>query len=392
MLLQSPVPVERRCPARWSLVSGLGLLAAAVIAGGIGLKAYAAPIPKKDEAAKEQPKKDEPKKDEKAKPAVPPGPAVIFPDFDGAFPRFPPGALPLNPDEFRKQIEEIQKQQQQALKDIARAVQAQQAAIGRVPNIRFAPGGFGAFGRGGTMHEGRLGAMVDVPNPTLIDQLDLPKEQGLVVEDVVPGSAAAKAGVKAHDILLELNGKAVSSKPEDFLKQLDEIKANTPVDAVVMRKGKKETVKGLSLPEAPKDAPGVPGVPRNLPRGAKMNPFVPGVIAVPGMAGVPGVAGWQGANGFPGRPAAAAGRGVAVSVTRNGDQVSAQYRDDAIAVMISGKLDNGKLKLDTLTVQEGDGAAVKYESVDKVPEKHRDKVKKLVEGAETGNVRAGARP
>jgi beta-lactamase regulating signal transducer with metallopeptidase domain len=409
MLLQSPVPVERRCPARWSLVAGVGLLAAAVVAGGIGLKAYAAPVPKKDEPAKEQPKKDEPKKDEKAKPAP------IFPDFDGAFPN-----LPLNPDDFRKQIEEIQKQQRQAMEDLARAIQAQQAALGRVPNIRLVPGGLG-FGRNarGTMHEGRLGALVDVPNPTLIDQLDLPKDQGLIVEDVLPDSAAAKAGVKAHDILLELNGKAVPSKPEDFLKQLDGIKANTPVDAVVMRKGKKETVKGLSLPEAPKDVPGVPGAPRNLRRGAIINPLGPGVIGlpgmaglpgiaglpgangfpglpgaavVPGMAGLPGIAGLPGANGFPGLPGAAVGRGVTVSVTRNGDQVSAHYRDEAITVVISGKLDAGRLKLDTLTVQEGNGAAVKYDSIDKVPEKYRDKVKKLIEGAETGNVRAEVRP
>jgi S1-C subfamily serine protease len=79
--------------------------------------------------------------------------------------------------------------------------------------------------------------------------LDLPKNQGLVLEEIGPNSAAAKAGLKSHDILLELNGKPVSSKIEEFARQLADVKPATPVDAVVMRKGKKETVKGLTLPE-----------------------------------------------------------------------------------------------------------------------------------------------
>ena len=40
------------------------------------------------------------------------------------------------------------------------------------------------------------------------------------------------------------------SNPEEFRKLVEGIKADTPVDAVVLRKGKKETIKGLSLPEA----------------------------------------------------------------------------------------------------------------------------------------------
>src|SRR5439155_21475502 len=63
-------------------------------------------------------------------------------------------------------------------------------------------------------------------------------------------SAAAKAGMKAHDILLEINGKVVPDDTTEFLKIMNEIKADKPVDAVVLRKGKKETLKGLSLPEA----------------------------------------------------------------------------------------------------------------------------------------------
>ena len=82
-----------------------------------------------------------------------------------------------------------------------------------------------------------------------------------MIAHVKAGSAAAKAGLKANDILLELNGKPkCSHEPKEFVKMLQEVKANTPVDAVVLRKGKKETLKGLSLPEAPKPATCYPAV------------------------------------------------------------------------------------------------------------------------------------
>ena len=93
--------------------------------------------------------------------------------------------------------------------------------------------------RPGLRPESRLGARLAAPSDVLVEQLNLPKDQGLVVEQVQAGSAAAKAGLKANDILLELAGKAVPNNPREFTKQLQDIKANTPVDAVVLRKGKK---------------------------------------------------------------------------------------------------------------------------------------------------------
>jgi membrane-associated protease RseP (regulator of RpoE activity) len=72
---------------------------------------------------------------------------------------------------------------------------------------------------------------------------------GLVIERVLPDSAAAKAGLKKHDILLEFNGKPVPHEVADFINLLNEVKANTPIEAVVLRKGKKVMIKGLSLTE-----------------------------------------------------------------------------------------------------------------------------------------------
>jgi S1-C subfamily serine protease len=83
---------------------------------------------------------------------------------------------------------------------------------------------------------------------------------------VRPESPAAKAGLKAHDVLVEIDGKAVPDNVREFAQMVGQLKAKTPVDAVVIRKGKQETVKGLSLPEANElrfpTPPGAPAGPR----------------------------------------------------------------------------------------------------------------------------------
>lgn len=47
-------------------------------------------------------------------------------------------------------------------------------------------------------------------NPTLANKLALPRAQGVLLSDVMAGSPAAKAGIKAGDVVVALDGKAVS--------------------------------------------------------------------------------------------------------------------------------------------------------------------------------------
>ena len=49
----------------------------------------------------------------------------------------------------------------------------------------------------------RIGGFLTQPIEALVDQLDLPKDQGLVLHGISPDSAAAKAGLRNNDILLE---------------------------------------------------------------------------------------------------------------------------------------------------------------------------------------------
>jgi C-terminal processing protease CtpA/Prc len=96
----------------------------------------------------------------------------------------------------------------------------------------------------------QLGLQTSVPNATLRAQLGLSKDQGLILESVSPGSPADKAGLKAHDVLLQVEDQKVPSDPSAFRKLLAGQKAGDALSVVVLRAGKQETVKGLAMPSA----------------------------------------------------------------------------------------------------------------------------------------------
>jgi len=216
----------------------------------------------------------------------------------------------------------------------------------------FSPLGIPGFH--GTAPPPRLGAEVSAPSGTLAAQLDLPKDQGLVVRKVAPNTAAAKAGLKDHDILLELNGKAVPSKVADFLPMLAKVEANKPVDAVVMRKGKRETIKGLKLPEAKaaapsdRDSPSLPNFPR-----------------------------LEGLGGLDNLPPAAPDADRTI-ITRNDDQFTATRKEGKRSVTVKGKVNDGKAKVESVVIDDGNGKKT-YDSLDKVPADHRKRVQGLVD-------------
>jgi hypothetical protein len=358
MILNPPVSVEKRCPRWWSRLTLAGLASAALLASGLGLST-AAPNPqsdlikkdeKKDELKKEDPKKAEPRK-EAPRPA-PQDQAV--PDVVEAPLPVPlvPG-VEVNPEELLRQAREHMKRME---------VLRRRMANGNPFPLPFADGL--------EPQQGRLGVRIQVPNATLAAQLDLPKDQGLVVETVQPDSPAAKAGVKEHDILLEVDGKAVPSDLAKAVRLLQEVKADKAVDVVVLRKGKKETVQGLKLPEAKAQQP-FPGGGFQFPNA----PFVPQFQNLP-LPNFPVPAVPPNGNVFGG--GLGAGNGVMTSLFRSNDRYTLRHQEGTLVITLTGKVEDGKAKLGEVQVQDG-GESKKYESVDKVPEQYRDKVKNLLE-------------
>jgi hypothetical protein len=208
---------------------------------------------------------------------------------------------------------------------------------------------------GGNPEVPRLGVRLGKPSDALVEQLDLPNDQGLVLEEVGPNSPAAKAGWRRFDILLELDGKAVPRDLAAFRKQVNTLAANTPVEAVVMRKGLKQTIKGLQLPEAkPEVVERVAPAPAPLPR-----------LQVP----------FDMPLRFPD------GEGVFnTSMTRivqNGDTFTAEQRVDGVRYQVQGKRTADGPVLEKVEIQR-DGKSSSYENLMEVPETDRPRVEKLL--------------
>ena len=80
----------------------------------------------------------------------------------------------------------------------------------------------------------------NVTEPVLRTQFQLAHDMGVVIEEVVKDSPAAKAGLRQHDILLRANGEPVLSMSE--LSQLVAEGDAKPIELRLIRLGKDETI------------------------------------------------------------------------------------------------------------------------------------------------------
>lgn len=93
---------------------------------------------------------------------------------------------------------------------------------------------------------GRLGAQLS----PLTDQLAayFGTKEGVLVSSVEPESAAAKAGLKAGDVITSINGRSVES-PRDVTQELRAADAGKEVEIAIVRDKKAQTLKA-QLPES----------------------------------------------------------------------------------------------------------------------------------------------
>ncbi|MGE3804657.1 MAG: M56 family metallopeptidase, partial [Gemmataceae bacterium] len=231
MLLQSTDRVERSCPRWWTLATAGGLLSLAVIVSGLGVHA-AVPV-NEDKPSKPPAEKKEVKT-----------PAEVAAELRKALKEIDPAT---HPEEFQKRIREAMEQLHRNLpkqgvpgqpafvqqKEMAEAIR-RAAEAARAARMQFQPGfpgqpaipvqppyvpfvpqpGVGVmvpYGPQTWRERARLGVQLSLPSDLLIEQLNLTKNIGLIVDQVVPDMPAAKAGLKPHDILLEFDGKPVPS-------------------------------------------------------------------------------------------------------------------------------------------------------------------------------------
>ncbi|MFM8985408.1 MAG: hypothetical protein ACKONH_05010 [Planctomycetia bacterium] len=87
-------------------------------------------------------------------------------------------------------------------------------------------------------HEDALGLRLSRASTVLRQQLALTRGAGLVVEDVTPGSRAARAGFKQHDVLVMLDDQLLLL-PEQLAALVEAAPVDTPMACTVLRGGRK---------------------------------------------------------------------------------------------------------------------------------------------------------
>jgi hypothetical protein len=204
--------------------------------------------------------------------------------------------------------------------------------------------------------EPRLGARLTLPTATLVEQLDLPRETGLVLEELAPNGAAAKAGLKAHDILLELAGRPVPRSPEAFAKELAAFKSDAPCEAVVMRKGVKQTIKGLQLPAAP-----APERSERVERGGREEPNPLPRWELPELR----------------IPVAGGGKANVFRFSRQGEQFAAEIQSGGVRYHLQGKRTATGPVLTGVQI-EREGKVQTYDRLEAMPEADRAAVERLL--------------
>lgn len=87
--------------------------------------------------------------------------------------------------------------------------------------------------------------------PTMVEQRNLPDDNGVLVGEVIRGGPADKAGLKAFDFIRSVNGQKIT-KPKDFEEILETSKVGEKMALDVIREGKYVSVT-VTLGERPKD-------------------------------------------------------------------------------------------------------------------------------------------
>ena len=104
--------------------------------------------------------------------------------------------------------------------------------------------------RNGMSNRGRLGVSVQEVTPELADYFGL--KSGVLVASVRPDSAAAKAGLKAGDVITAVDGKAVTT-PDELVKALPTGDGPHDVNLTFVRDKHERSVKATLDPAAPRD-------------------------------------------------------------------------------------------------------------------------------------------
>lgn len=86
-----------------------------------------------------------------------------------------------------------------------------------------------------------LGVYMQPITPELMKYYNIPSQEGVIITSVIPGSPAAKAGLRRSDVILEFNKQEIKS-PTDLQEAVKKLKIGQQVTALIWRDGQTTTV------------------------------------------------------------------------------------------------------------------------------------------------------
>jgi serine protease Do len=101
---------------------------------------------------------------------------------------------------------------------------------------------YNQLSQSGKVTRGSIGITYSpITDPTELDSYGIKAKEAIIVENVLPGTPAEKAGLRQHDIITEINGTKVTKG-----NQLQDVIVDSPVGSIVklgfMRDGRSQTV------------------------------------------------------------------------------------------------------------------------------------------------------
>ncbi len=305
-------------------------------------------------------------------------------------------AQPVYPKQARPTIEELQKAQFEQFKKALEALnqpglppnfqelqkaqieQLQEALDEAINQPAFPPGPRGNFSAGMNWGGARL-AKVDA---AMQENLGLPENEGLLITTVDAESVAAKAGLKANDVLVKINNKAVPNHLDGLTSLVKDQKPDARIELVVVRDGKEETLKSALMPATVQGGFGAGKMGR------------PGIGGCGGFGGIGGKAGIGGAGGIRRIEinrgiANANGRNINMRLEANGETIvrkekddtfSGEYSKDNLKITVAGKFEKNIAKPSEIVVTDGKDTK-KYTAVNEVPQQYRPMLQRIMPAA-----------
>jgi S1-C subfamily serine protease len=110
----------------------------------------------------------------------------------------------------------------------------------------------------GTVEWGWLGVRIDEITEDNVQDYGLDAPRGVGIEGVLPGQPAAQAGIRAKDVVLEIDGRAIAN-PRELQRVIATTPVGTPVRFSLWRDGQAQelsvTVGRFPEDDAPPRAP-----------------------------------------------------------------------------------------------------------------------------------------